>query len=84
MRDDSMGGLLAIVVAAPVVIVCCGGGGLLLAAILGGIGGWLTGLGGVATVIAASGVYLLVRALRRHRSAGDRPAAQCPAKGRPE
>lgn len=70
MRDDWMGGLLAFVVAAPVMVICCGGGGILLAAVLGGIGGWLTGLGGVATVVAALGAYLLVRAIRRHSSAG--------------
>ena len=53
MDDKHMGGLLAFVITAPIMVICCGGGGVILAAILGGIGGWLSGLGGIATVIAA-------------------------------
>ena len=52
MNDNHMGGLLAFIIAAPIMVICCGGGGVILAAILGGIGGWLSGLGGIATVIA--------------------------------
>ncbi|NND43038.1 MAG: hypothetical protein HKO04_13290, partial [Silicimonas sp.] len=40
------------------------------AAILGGIGGWLTGLGGIAAVVAAIGAALVVREIRRRGSAG--------------
>lgn len=71
MRDDHMGGLLAFAIAAPIMVICCGGGGVILAAILGGIGGWLSGLGGIATVIAAFGTVLLVREVRRHRAATE-------------
>lgn len=69
MDDKHMGGLLAFVIAAPIMVICCGGGGVILAAILGGIGGWLSGLGGIATVIAALGAMLLVWEIRRHRAA---------------
>ena len=69
MDDKHMGGLLAFVITAPIMVICCGGGGVILAAILGGIGGWLSGLGGIATVIAAFGAVLLVREIRRHRAA---------------
>lgn len=68
MDDKLMGGLLAFVLAAPVVVICCGGGGVILAAILGGIGGWLSGLGGIALGLAAIGGVLLVREIRRRRS----------------
>ena len=68
MRDDWMGGLLAFGVAAPVMVVCCGGGGVILAATLGGIGGWLTGLGGIAAVTAALGGLLFWREIRRVRA----------------
>jgi len=69
MRDGLQGGLLAFVVAGPIMIICCGGGGVFLAAILGGIGGWLSGLGGITTVIAASGAVLLLLEVMRHRAA---------------
>ncbi|MFN3723982.1 MAG: hypothetical protein ACK4VZ_13140 [Paracoccaceae bacterium] len=67
MRDDLMGGLLATAVAAPVVIVCCGGGGVLLAGLTGAVGGWLSGLGGIAALIVAAGASLAWRSLRRRR-----------------
>jgi len=70
MDDKYMGGLLAFVIAAPIMVICCGGGGVILAAVLGGIGGWLTGLGGIAAVIAAIGAALVVREIRRRGSAG--------------
>ena len=73
MRDDLMGGLLATVVAAPVVIVCCGGGGILPAGIVGtvgAVGGWMSGLGGFAVLIAAAGAALTWRSLLR-RNSGD-------------
>lgn len=69
MRDGFLAGLLATAIAAPVMILCCGGGGVILAVILGGIGGWFSGLGGIATVIAALGAVLLLREVRRHRAA---------------
>ena len=69
MNDNHMGGLLAFIIAAPIMVICCGGGGVILAAILGGIGGWLSGLGGIATVVAAFGAVLLVREVLRHRTA---------------
>jgi len=70
MDDKHMGGLLAFIIAAPIMVICCGGGGVILAAILGGIGGWLTGLGGIAAVVAAIGAALVVREIRRSGSAG--------------
>jgi hypothetical protein len=70
MDDKHMGGLLAFVIAAPIMVICCGGGGVILAAVLGGIGGRLTGLGGIAAVIAAIGAALVVREIRRRGSAG--------------
>ena len=66
MRDDFRGGLLATAIATPVVVICCGGG-VILSAILGGIGGWLTGLGGIATMVAALGAGLVVRQIGRKR-----------------
>ena len=68
MSDKHMGGLLAFVIAAPIMLICCGGGGVVLAAILGGIGGWLAGLGGIAMVTAAFGAVLLAREIKRRRS----------------
>lgn len=70
MDDKHMGGLLAFIIAALIMVICCGGGGVILAAILGGIGGWLTGLGGIAAVVAAIGAALVVREIRRSGSAG--------------
>ncbi|MGI3211898.1 hypothetical protein ACROSR_12370 [Roseovarius tibetensis] len=67
MRDDLMGGMLATAVAAPVVVVCCGGGGVLLAGLTGAVGGWLSGLGGIAALIVAAGAALAWRSLRRRR-----------------
>lgn len=66
MDDKHLGGLLAFIIAAPIMVICCGGGGVILATILGGIGGWLMGLGGIAAVVAA----LVVREIRRRGSAG--------------
>lgn len=71
MRDDLMGGLLATAVAAPVLIVCCGGGGVLLAGIVGAVGGWLGGLNWIAVTLAAAGVALTWRTLRRRRTSAD-------------
>lgn len=68
MRDDYMGGLLAFIIAAPIMVICCGGGGAILAAIIGGVGGWLTGLGGVAIALTALGVFLISRQVLRHRA----------------
>ncbi|MDA7429126.1 hypothetical protein PGB28_11710 [Primorskyibacter aestuariivivens] len=70
MNDKHMGGLLAFIIAAPIMVICCGGGGVILATILGGIGGWLMGLGGIAAVVAAIGAMLVVREIRRRGSAG--------------
>lgn len=88
MRDDHMGGLLAFVIAAPIMVICCGGGGVILAAILGGIGGWLTGLGGIATIVAALGAILVWREIRRSRSRQhpDQPgkAGCCTPREKPE
>jgi len=76
MRDDKggsdKGALFAVLIAVPAMVVCCGGGGLLLAGaagLFGALGGWLTGLGGIATALAALGAVLLVREIRRHRAA---------------
>ncbi|WP_240611497.1 hypothetical protein [Roseovarius nitratireducens] len=68
MDDKYMGGVLAFIIAAPIMVIRCGGGGVIFAAILGGLGGCLSGLGGIATVIAAFGVVLLLREIRRHRA----------------
>jgi hypothetical protein len=88
MRDDHMGGLLAFVIAAPIMVICCGGGGVILAAILGGIGGWLTGLGGIATIVAALGAMLVWREIRRSRArrlaAGGDEATCCAPGGEAE
>ena len=57
MRDDLMGGLLATAAAAPVLIICCGGGGIFLAGVIGtvgAVGGWMSGLDGIAVLIAAA------------------------------
>lgn len=70
MDDKHMGGLLAFIIAAPIMVICCGGGGVILSGILGGIGGWLTGLEGIAAVVAAIGAALVVREIRRRGSAG--------------
>lgn len=68
MRDDHMGGLLAFIMAAPIMVVCCAGGGVILAAVLGGIGGWLTGLCGSATAVVALFAMLMWRDIRRSRA----------------
>lgn len=65
MRDDLMGGVLATAIAAPIVVVCCGGGGVLFVGLTGAIGGWLSGLGGLAALIVAAGVALSWRSVRR-------------------
>lgn len=74
-----MGGLLAFVIAAPVMVICCGGGGVILTAILGGLSGWLSGLGWIATVIAAVGAILVIREFKRRRlaHAGSAPEDTC-------
>lgn len=71
MRDNLMGGLLAFGVAAPVMIVCCGGGAALIAAVFGGIGAWLSGLGGLSIALVVALAFLIVREVRRGRK---RPA----------
>ena len=71
MRDNLMGGLLAFGIAAPVVVVCCGGGTALLTAVFGGLGAWLSGLGGIAIALVAALAFLVVREVRR---ASKRPA----------
>jgi len=71
MRDNLMGGLLAFGVAAPIMIVCCGGGTALLTAVFGGLGAWLSGLGGIAIALVAALAFLVVREVRR---ASKRPA----------
>lgn len=73
MRDDLQGGLLATLIAAPAVMVCCGGGGILLSAMTGVLAGWFSGLGGLATVLAAAVAALTVRSMR--------PACPVPASG---
>ena len=65
MRDNLMGGLLAFGVAAPVMIVCCGGGAALIGAVFGGIGAWLSGLGGLSIALFAALGFLVVREIRR-------------------
>ena len=79
MSDRHFGGLMAIVITAPIMIVCCGGGGVILAAIFGGLGGWLSGLGGIATVVVTLGALLFVREYRRYRALRnpDKDAAGC-------
>lgn len=69
MRDDLMGGLLATEVAAPFFILCCGGGGVVLTVIVGAVGGWLSGIGGIATLLAAAIAALTWRSLRRRSPA---------------
>lgn len=68
VRDDLMGGLLATAVAAPLVIICCGGGAALLAGFAGALGGWLSGLNGIAVAVAITGAALAKRSLRRHNT----------------
>ena len=76
MRDDNiLGGLVATVIAAPAVIVCCGGGGILYAAVAGALGGWFSGLGGLATLLVAVAAALTVHAIRRARRACPAPAS---------
>ena len=71
-KENDKSGLLAVLIAVPALAICCGGGGVLLASaagLFGALGGWLTGLGGVATMIGAFGALLLVRTARRRRAA---------------
>ena len=68
MRDDLQGGLLATLVAAPIVVICCGGGGIMLAATAAAVGGWFTGLGGLATILVAALAALTVRGIRQGRT----------------
>lgn len=70
-----MGGLPAFLIAAPVKVICCAGGGVILAAILGGIGGWLTGLGGIAILLVAAFSVLNWRSVRCGQHTGDCNAA---------
>ena len=73
MRDNLMGGLLAFGIATPVVIVCCGGGAALIAAAFGGIGAWLSGLGGLSIALVAALAFLIFSEVRRtnNRRAGS-------------
>lgn len=75
MRDNLMGGLLAFGVAAPIMIVCCGGGTALLAAVFGGVGVWLSDLGGIAIALVAALAFLVVREVRRARNDRQKPIA---------
>jgi hypothetical protein len=77
MRDDLMGGLLATVVAAPLVILCCGGGSVVLAAVVGAVGRWLSGIDGIATLLAAAIAALTWRSLRRRSPARCALPRQC-------
>ena len=65
MRDNLMGGILAFGIATPIVFVCCGGGAAILAAVFGGIGAWLSGLGGIFTAFVAAVAFLFLREARR-------------------
>jgi len=65
MRDDIQGGVLATLIAAPLVFVCCGGGGIALAAIIGAVGGWISGAGGLVAVMMAAVAALTWRSRRR-------------------
>ncbi len=76
MRDKLMGGLLAFGVATPVMIVCCGGGTALLAAAVGGLGAWLSGLGGLSVALLAALAFLVAREFRR--SGAKRSSANTP------
>ncbi len=61
MRDDIQGGVLATLIAAPLMIICCGGSGLAVAAIMGAVGGWIGGAGGLAAVLVAAVTALVWR-----------------------
>lgn len=63
MRDSLMGGLAATILAAPLVIICCGGR-VLLSALVGTVGGWLTGYGMIAIGLAAAALALVWRSMR--------------------
>jgi len=72
MSDENGGndksGLLGVLIAVPALAICCGAAGFLVAGAAGifaALGGWLTGLGGVATALAVLGAVLLVREIRR-------------------
>ncbi|RMF39380.1 MAG: hypothetical protein D6754_05530 [Alphaproteobacteria bacterium] len=86
MRDDHQGGLLAFLIAAPVMVICCGFSAFLAGA-LGAIGGWLSGLGWIAVIIAAVGAFIAVRAIlrRRRRAAAEAvDATACCEDGAPD
>jgi len=54
-----------------VLVACCRGSLLTfaaVAAVLGAIGGWMTGLGGVAVLLAGVAALLLYRARRRQHT----------------
>ena len=68
MRDDMQGGVLATLITAPVRVVCCGDSGVLLTATAAAVGGWFTGLGGLATILVAAIGALTVRSIRRART----------------
>ncbi len=77
MRDNLMGGLLDFGIATPVVIVCCGGKTALLAAVIGGVGAWLSGFGGISVALAAALAVLMLRDIRRankRRAASSNPS----------
>ena len=75
MRGDMQGGVLATLIAAPVMIVCCAGGGVALTAITGAVGGWISGVGGVAIMSVSVVAALTWRSLRRARSGSCMPDA---------
>lgn len=68
MRDDIQGGVLATLIAAPLMIVCCGGGGIALARIIGAVGGWMSGAGGLVAALVAAAAALAWRIGRRARA----------------
>ena len=69
MRDKWMAGLTAYAVAFPIALLCCGGGALLLSASIGAIGGWFSGLSGVALLVAAGFSAVLFKELKKRRAA---------------
>ena len=79
MRDDMQGGALATLIAAPVMIVCRAGGGVALTAITGAVGGWISGVGGLAIMSVAAVAALTWRSLRRARSSCCAPDANSDA-----
>lgn len=83
MRDDIQGGVLATLIAAPLMIVCCGGGGIALAAIMGAVGGWVSGAGGLAAVLVAAVAALAWRSRQRARARCCEPGIPSERQHRP-